>query len=187
MTDLRDSTNALEAGLNGEAETGADGTNKEDHAAAVDIRPMSRRLGEKIRTAGKTRGLKLICALLALSSGVATAQGQPGLLAATRDSSAAQDRSVGLAPATTPAPQRLGQSFVGSDRLGITLPLVSNATTARNPLSAIPAQSLRHRGPGVALMIVGAAGVITGLLLEESLITILGAGTGLVGLYLYLR
>jgi hypothetical protein len=36
-------------------------------------------------------------------------------------------------------------------------------------------------------MIVGAAAVVTGLLIDESLITILGAGTGLVGLYLYLR
>jgi hypothetical protein len=36
-------------------------------------------------------------------------------------------------------------------------------------------------------MIVGAAGVITGLLLDESVVTIAGAGAGLVGLYLYVR
>jgi hypothetical protein len=36
-------------------------------------------------------------------------------------------------------------------------------------------------------MLVGAAGVITGLLIDESIITVAGAGVGLVGLYLYLR
>jgi hypothetical protein len=58
---------------------------------------------------------------------------------------------------------------------------------AGDPLAAVRVASLRHRGPGVALMLVGAAGVITGLLIDENVITIAGAGVGLVGLYLYLR
>jgi hypothetical protein len=39
----------------------------------------------------------------------------------------------------------------------------------------------------VALMIVGAAGIVTGLIADEDIITIAGAGVGGVGLYLYLR
>lgn len=43
------------------------------------------------------------------------------------------------------------------------------------------------RKEGVALMIVGAAGIVTGLLIHESVVTVLGAVAGGVGLYLYLR
>jgi hypothetical protein len=40
---------------------------------------------------------------------------------------------------------------------------------------------------GEILMIVGAAGILTGLLVDEDLVTIAGAGVGGFGLYLYLR
>jgi len=43
------------------------------------------------------------------------------------------------------------------------------------------------RKEGIALMIVGAAGIVTGLLIHESVVTVLGAVAGGVGLYLYLR
>jgi hypothetical protein len=43
------------------------------------------------------------------------------------------------------------------------------------------------RGLGETLMIVGAAGIITGLLVNEDIVTIAGAGVGGYGLYLYLR
>jgi hypothetical protein len=36
-------------------------------------------------------------------------------------------------------------------------------------------------------MIVGGAGIVTGLLVDESLVTIAGAAVGGYGLYLYLR
>ena len=36
-------------------------------------------------------------------------------------------------------------------------------------------------------MIVGAAGIVTGILIGEGLISLLGAGVGLSGLYLHLR
>jgi hypothetical protein len=36
-------------------------------------------------------------------------------------------------------------------------------------------------------MLVGGAGIITGLLVDESLITIAGAGVAGLGLYFYLR
>lgn len=57
------------------------------------------------------------------------------------------------------------------------------------PLAAIAAPAIGRGGrkEAVALMIVGGAGLVTGLLVDESLITIAGAGVAGVGLYLYLR
>jgi hypothetical protein len=40
---------------------------------------------------------------------------------------------------------------------------------------------------GAVLMIVGAAGIVTGLLVDEPIVTIAGAGVGGYGLYLYLK
>ena len=75
----------------------------------------------------------------------------------------------------------------GSARAGLgadsSLPRVVGLDATRRSLAA----GLRHRGPGVALMVVGAAGVVTGLLVDESIVTIAGAGVGLYGLYLYVR
>lgn len=177
MTDLRsDGMNPKEDDAGSATEPTANGVPDETWAAGVELDRMSRRLGERIRKVRKTRILKLICLLLALGSGALSAQ-----------VSAPQVRdSTGAAP-KHPAPLRFDQTLVGTDRLGIFPTTVSDAAAARDPLAVLPAASLRHRGPGVALMIVGAAAVVTGLLIEESLITILGAGTGLVGLYLYLR
>jgi len=137
--------------------------------------------------------LASICALLLLSVSAVRAQ-VPGdslqpaapVLAGTAGSHFPNGRP--LATRAVSAPAELGTEFaVGTARLGISQPAGSDFAAARDPLAAIRAASLRHRGPGVALMLVGAAGVVTGLLIDESLITILGAGTGLVGLYLYLR
>jgi hypothetical protein len=176
MTDLRgDGMNPKEDDGGRANETTANEPSVEGETAAV-LERMSRRLGERIRTVRKSRVLKLICLLLALGSGALSAQ-----------VSAPQVRdSTGVAPKPA-APLRFDQTLVGTDRLGIFPTPVSDAASAPDPFAVLPAASLRHRGPGVALMIVGAAAVVTGLLIEESLITILGAGTGLVGLYLYLR
>jgi hypothetical protein len=89
--------------------------------------------------------------------------------------------------ATRPALLRIDQSLAGSARLGVSQPALSKAIVASDALTGVQATRLRNRGPGVALMIVGAAGIITGLLIDESVITVAGAGAGLVGLYLYLR
>jgi hypothetical protein len=43
------------------------------------------------------------------------------------------------------------------------------------------------RRQGEILMIVGAAGIVTGLLVDEDLVTIAGAAVGGFGLYLYLQ
>lgn len=63
------------------------------------------------------------------------------------------------------------------------------------PLVAADSQSFRAelvqaragRRDGEILMIVGGAAILTGLLADESLITIVGAGVAGYGLYLYLR
>ena len=47
--------------------------------------------------------------------------------------------------------------------------------------------AMRARGQGSTLMIVGGAGIVTGLLLDESVITFVGAAVWLYGLYVYLR
>ena len=48
-------------------------------------------------------------------------------------------------------------------------------------------QSRGKRRQGEILMIVGVAGIVTGLLVDEDLITIAGAAVGGFGLYLYLQ
>ncbi len=51
----------------------------------------------------------------------------------------------------------------------------------------LSAASRSDQRTGRALMIVGAAGIVTGLVVDESIVTIAGAGVGGYGLYLYLR
>jgi len=48
-------------------------------------------------------------------------------------------------------------------------------------------QASGNRRQGEILMIVGAAGIVTGLVVDEDLITIAGAGVAGFGLYLYLE
>lgn len=53
-------------------------------------------------------------------------------------------------------------------------------------LAAIPYEhGTRHEG--LALILVGVAGIVTGLAIDEPVVTIAGAGVGGVGLYFYLR
>jgi hypothetical protein len=65
---------------------------------------------------------------------------------------------------------------------------------AGQPLQLAPAVgelmtrgSRGNRRQGEILMIVGAAGIMTGLLVDEDLVTIAGAAVGGFGLYLYLE
>jgi hypothetical protein len=48
-------------------------------------------------------------------------------------------------------------------------------------------QSRGNKRQGEILMIVGAAGIVTGLVVDEDLVTIAGAAVGGFGLYLYLQ
>lgn len=53
--------------------------------------------------------------------------------------------------------------------------------------SAFTAASRPNRRTGEVLMIVGGAGILLGILADESVITVAGAGVAGYGLYLYLR
>ena len=124
------------------------------------------------------------CVLLALSSTAARAQapsaGQLRVVSRPLAGAVANRPQVGHPAVARP-------SLVGPARLGVSPPPPAKAIVTRDALNAAQPAALRHRGPGVALMIVGAAGIITGLLIDEDIITVAGAGAGLVGLYLYLR
>jgi predicted component of type VI protein secretion system len=61
-----------------------------------------------------------------------------------------------------------------------------DATEPANAMVMV-ASGHTHHGEAVALMVVGAAGIITGLAVDEPVITIAGAVAGGIGLYLYLR
>ena len=51
----------------------------------------------------------------------------------------------------------------------------------------VPQQAEGKKRQGEILMLVGAAGIITGLLVDEDIVTVAGAGVGGFGLYLYLQ
>ena len=113
--------------------------------------------------------------LIWLGAGDLRAQGYPGAQPAILPGAfAAVNR-----PPVTP--------LIGTSRLGVSVALPAEVPAGLGRANAALAASLRHRGPGVALMIVGGAGLVTGLLVEEPIITVVGAGVGLYGLYLYLR
>ncbi len=90
-----------------------------------------------------------------------------------------------LAQAAAPASlQASAEQFAAAATLS---PLdASTLSVAPAPITSASVQSgTRHEG--VTLLIVGAAGMITGLLIDESAITILSAGLAGLGLYLYVR
>jgi hypothetical protein len=64
---------------------------------------------------------------------------------------------------------------------------VSMSPLAVDPPRLMASTARAGRRQGEILMIVGGAGILTGLLVDESLITIAGAAVGGYGLYLYLR
>jgi type V secretory pathway adhesin AidA len=117
----------------------------------------------------RTSLLTAVCALVVLSSGTATAQS--------------------IAPATPrpSAPLRFDYSQVGAAQLGSAPTAESNVVATRDALASANLSSRRTRTPGVVLMIVGGASVVTGLLISENVFTILGAAAFLIGLYQYLR
>ena len=121
----------------------------------------------------RARLLAGVGAVLVLSVGSAHAQGTPATPIQTL-------HSTGTVRSSPPAAER---PFTGSGRLG-----QSQVIASRMEVSpAAVMQQQRRRAPGVILMIVGAAGVVLGIVTEEGIITVAGAGVGLYGLYLYLR
>jgi hypothetical protein len=116
-----------------------------------------------------------------LGAGVLLAQGHEGRQPAILGRAFPSGVAVAAAnrPPVTP--------FIGTSRLGVSVALPAEVPAGLGRTNAALAAGLRHRGPGVALMIVGGAGLVTGLLVDEPIITVAGAGVGLYGLYLYLR
>ena len=98
-------------------------------------------------------------------------------------SEAAPEPSLAPGGVNTPGER----SLVWAPRLGVSAaPASSESFRPATPAVRVAA-GLRHQGPGVALMIVGGAGVLTGILIDEPIISVAGAGAGLYGLYLYVR
>jgi hypothetical protein len=91
--------------------------------------------------------------------------------------------SQGLAP-TAEVPRAMMPAPVG---LQSSASAVNVMQASLDDATGISALAARRRGEGEVLMIVGAAGIVTGILIEEGLISLLGAGVGLYGLYLHLR
>lgn len=60
----------------------------------------------------------------------------------------------------------------------------TRSDAAAEMTAAALASGGRHQG--TVLMIVGAAGIITGLIIDEDIVTIAGAGVAGLGFYLYL-
>lgn len=97
--------------------------------------------------------------------------------------------ALGTAPGEVAAQTEAGWSIAPSpEMLAATArlwPPKEAATT--HAIAVLPAtQSRGNKRKGEILMIVGAAGIVTGLLADEGIITIAGAGVGGFGLYLYL-
>lgn len=117
-----------------------------------------------------------VCALVVLHSGTAAAQ-----------SPMPADQRVGPSAQSSNAPLRFDHTQVGMARRGIAPSPESNAIATREALASGRLASRRSRGPGTVLMLLGAAGVVTGLVIDENAFTIVGAAVGLFGLYQYLR
>jgi hypothetical protein len=105
---------------------------------------------------------------------------------------------IGLALALAAVPDRLvaqaGDSHAiapGQEALTaaaqLRLPAASLSQVERPAGGLIAQQARASKREGEILMIVGAAGIVTGLLTDEDLITIAGAVVGGVGLYFYLQ
>ena len=129
----------------------------------------------------KSLRLALACLLAAVA---------PAALAAQEPAGAAGPSAAVAAPTDSAAPApapRAAMSLDGTD-LRVAAQRPAESTTAA------PAIALQERnvgmGQNVALMLVGAAGLVTGLLIGDdggTLVAVGGAVIGLYGLYRYLR
>jgi hypothetical protein len=119
-----------------------------------------------------TRRLLLVLALAGTSAGILQAQ-------------AVASEPASAPPAATAA---AGSSQMeAAARLNASAPAEVTAAVPAVPNEAavVVADSDSHTGE--VLMIVGAAGLVTGLIIEEDGLTVAGAVVGLVGLFMYLK
>lgn len=96
------------------------------------------------------------------------------LLLATAAPAAAQALSIHPTSAT----------YQSSAELRLAAGVVAPVAEGEHGLSRLGSNG--RRGEGTALMIVGGAGILTGIIVDESIVTIAGAGVAGVGLYFFL-
>jgi hypothetical protein len=97
---------------------------------------------------------------------------------------ATPDRTVAQSAASQPIAPSRGTLVATAD---LRLPAGRRFGVERPAGALITQQARGNRRQGEIMMIVGAAGIVTGLLIDEDLITIAGAVVGGVGLYFYLQ
>jgi hypothetical protein len=103
-----------------------------------------------------------------------------------------QAQSVASEPATAPpavSAATASSQMEAAARLQAS-PSVDAVRAEETPVpaeAAVAVVSDGGKGTATALMIVGAAALVTGLIIEEDGLTIAGAIVGLVGLYLHLK
>jgi hypothetical protein len=91
--------------------------------------------------------------------------------------------------AIAPATLRAQQATVGASAAtyGHLAGLRRSMRSESPALVTAPMAASGSRRQGTILMIVGAAGIVTGLIVDEPIVTIAGAGVAGLGLYLYLE
>jgi len=97
---------------------------------------------------------------------------------------ATPDRMVAQSAASLPIAPSRGTLVAAAD---LRLPGGRLFGLERPAAGQVIQQARSNRRQGEIMMIVGAAGIVTGLLIDEDLITIAGAVVGGVGLYFYLQ
>jgi hypothetical protein len=124
--------------------------------------------------ASPRRALAVVATALALSAAPA--------LAAPTDSTSAD------APATAPTTaRRAGPTLDG--RAVAARPRTDRQDTNADRLAAMQQQQRRHHGPAIAMMVVGASGIVLGILVggdAQAPLIVGGAIVGGIGLYRYL-
>ena len=93
-----------------------------------------------------------------------------------------------LAQAAAPMPMMIAPSF-GTLSATARLRMPHNVSLELTPTvgERMMQQRSGKRSQGAILMIVGAAGIVTGLLVDEDVVTVAGAVVGGFGLYRYLQ
>ncbi|HSR91098.1 MAG TPA: hypothetical protein VLK88_07310 [Gemmatimonadales bacterium] len=88
--------------------------------------------------------------------------------------------------AQTQGPGPIGPSVQNLQAAAMLRPVAATPETSTNLATMSPRSRGRDR-TGKALMIAGAAALVTGLIIEEDVVTIAGAVAAGVGLFLYLK
>lgn len=88
-------------------------------------------------------------------------------------------------PAVTAAAASSQMEAAARLQAGAAAEMTAEVTPVPNEAAVVVADSDSHTGE--VLMIVGAAALVTGLIIEEDGLTVAGAVVGLVGLFMYLK